>query len=192
MPAQNIGQSLKIGVGQDGAAWVGRGVENEPFTARGDCGLKIGGHQAIPLGGTRWNGDGRAAAQAHHIGIADPIGRGKQHFIACVHTGHKGIEQNMLAPSADDQIFMPIAEPVFARELGADRLLEGGQAVGLRIAGVPLFNGANARLGNMSGRIKIRFPRAERHDIRARRLERGSARTHFNCGRGGNLGETMG
>jgi hypothetical protein len=43
----------------------------------------------------------RAAGQQHHVGIADPVGRGDDHLVARIAGGHQRVVQDLLAAGAD-------------------------------------------------------------------------------------------
>src|SRR5947209_6732877 len=84
----------------------------------------------------RLHGDSRAAADRHHFGIAHPIRRDADDFIAGVQRGEEGIEQNLLAAGADNDLRGLVVELVLALELLGDGFAQRRNASDRRVLGL--------------------------------------------------------
>src|SRR5262245_40424314 len=91
---------FRFGIGCTG--WIGRAVQQEGFTLWTDGGFELcsGNFKTGVLGG--YQELGLRPSQNDHIGIAHPIGRGDQYFVAFFKKRMKRIEQRMLATAIGD------------------------------------------------------------------------------------------
>ncbi len=167
MAHQDIGQRLDLGPRIGGTRRVRRAVEDEPLGFRRDRGLKLRRGQlevAVDAAGHR---NRRAARQQHHVGIADPVGRGDDDFVARVQRRHECVVERLLAAGPDRDLRGRIGQAVFAQEFRADRGLQFRNAVHGGVFGLASVDRALGGVLDMVGRVEIRLARAEADDILA-------------------------
>ena len=73
--------------------------------------------------------DRLAAGEHGHVGIAHPVGRRDDHFVAGIERRDEGVVEDLLAAGADDDLARLVVEAVLALELARDRRLELRNAV---------------------------------------------------------------
>ena len=119
----------------------------------------------------RLDDDRRAARNRHHVGIADPIGRGDDDFVANVAGGQKRVEQDLLAPRPHNRLRGLVVETVLPLELGGDGLAQRHDAQNGGIFGLAALDGGDGGFLDVVGRIKIRLADGQRDDVAACVLE---------------------
>ena len=111
----------------------------------------------------------RAAAQADHLRIGDPIGRRDDDLVAGVERGEHRVVEDLLAAGRDDRLGRLVVEAVLALELLGDRLAQGNDAGDRRVLGLAAADGGDRRLLDMVGRVEIRLAHRQADDVPALR-----------------------
>ena len=189
---QDIGQRLQLGPVIARAGGVRGRVEDEPFGFRRDRRLKLRGRQFEIVFNATFHRHRGAASQQNHIGVRDPIGRGDDHLIAGVTGGHQRIVENLLAAGANGDLVRRIFQPVFAFELGADRLFQLGDTIDRGITRLALVDRTLGRRADVFRRVEIRLACAQTDDIAALCLQLGRLGGDGDGGRGFDTGEGIG
>ena len=115
----------------------------------------------------------RAAGQHHDVGIAHPVGRRDDHLVAGIDGGHQRVEQHLLAAGADRDLRGLVVQPVLALELGADRLLELGNAVDRRCTwSCRRLDRLDRGVLDVVRRVEVRLARRQPDDVAALGLQR--------------------
>ena len=170
---QHVGERLELGARIGSATRVGRRVEQNPLGLRRDRTLEL---LRRHLEAARHAGDDfhrLAAGEQHHFGIAHPIRRRDDHFIAGVQRRHERVVQHLLAAGANGDLARLVVEPVLALELLDDRVLELGDAVDVRVfRSLSAFDRLDRRLLDVVGRVKIRLAGTKADHVAAGQFER--------------------
>src|SRR5262245_7668992 len=171
MVHQHVGQLLQLGNRIGSTRRVRRRVEHDPFGLGRNRLVQRRGAQLVavlePGAGENWS----AAGQLDNIGIAHPVGRRDDHLVAMIDGGHEGIEQHLLATSADGDLGQLVVEPVIALELGDDRLFELGDAVNIGVFDLAAPDCGNRCFLYVRRRVEIRLAGGQADDVAALRLE---------------------
>ena len=117
-----------------------------------------------------------AAHHLHHLGIADPVGRGDEYLVAIIDQHAQSREDGQLGAAGDDDLRNIVGKAVVLEEFLRDGLAQGERARHGRIARPALVDGAMRRRADVFGRIKIRLAGAEADHIFALSLQRLGAR----------------
>ncbi len=132
--------------------------------------------------------DRRAAAEHHHLGVGDPVGRGNDDLVAGVQRGEKRVVDHLLAAGPDDDLRGLVVEAVLALELAGDRLAQGHDAGDRGVLGLAAADGRDGGFLDVVGGVEIgladgeaddipplrfQIPRFLRDDDRRRRLDAG-------------------
>ena len=99
------------------------------------------------LGGLHKNGF--ATDEANHLGIAQPVGSGNDHFIAFIHYRSDGIEARVLGSAANNHLAWLVIEAVVFEKFLGNRLAE------FRNAGTGSVFGATILEGLDGGRLDM-------------------------------------
>jgi hypothetical protein len=110
---------------------------------------------------------GRAAAQSHHFGVADPVRRGDHHLVAGVQRRHQGIEDDVLAARADDGLRGLVLEVVLALELGGNGGAQFGNTQHRCVLCFAPADGGDGGFLDVVRRIEIRLADRQRDHILA-------------------------
>ena len=189
MAHQHVGQRLHLVARIGGARRVRGRVQHQPFGARRDRALEILRLQLERLFQRRRHEHRLAAVDQHHLGIADPIGRGDDHLVALVQGGEEGVVEDLLAAGADDRVGRLVVEPVLALELGGDRLAQRRNAEHRRIFRLAAADRRDRRLLDVVGRVEVGLADRQRNDVAslgfeiARLLRHRDRRGRLNAGK---------
>ena len=139
---QHIGQRLELLARIAGAGGIGRLVEDQPFGLGRDRLFQRFRRQAEAVLQRAFDDHRLAAAQQHDVGIADPIGRGHDHFVAGIQGRQQRVVDDGLAARRDEGLRRLVVEIVLALELGGDGGAQFGNAFhggvfGLAVVGWP-------------------------------------------------------
>lgn len=161
----------ELAVGIDRARGIaGRVEDQQPGLVRGLF-LKHEGRDLEIAFRPGMHGHGHAARQLHHVGIAQPVGRGNQHLVAGVDGGLHEIVEAVLAARADDNGFHGHGRAVVPFKVAARGLAQIGNAGHGGVAAEIGVNGALGRVADMPGRGEIRFAHGQAGHVHALRLE---------------------
>ena len=122
-----------------------------------------------PLRERAGDDDRGAAGELHHVGIADPVGRGDDDLVAGVDRGEERVEEHLLAAGRDDDLVGGVVEAVLAGELGGDGAAQLGDALGRGVAGLAAVDGGLAGGADVGGRVEVGLAGGETDDVAARR-----------------------
>ena len=125
---QNIGQRLEFRARISRSRWIRGRVQQQPFRFRRDRLLQRPRPQLEAMLDLRFDGNGLAAGDQHHVRIADPIGSRDDHFIARINRREEGVEEDVLAACSDDGLRGRVDQAVLALEFRRDRLPQGRDA----------------------------------------------------------------
>ena len=81
------------------------------------------------------------------------------------------VVEHLLAAGADRHLGGLVGEAVLARELGADRLLQGRRAVDRGVLGVAVADRLDRRFLDVVRRVEVRLTGAEADDVAAGGLQ---------------------
>ena len=152
--------ACELGAGVAGAGRVRRRVEDQPLGARCDRRVERLGRDleaVLPVAPSTTTGV--PPASAHHVGIADPVGRGDDHLVAGVQRGEERVEQHLLAAGGDDDLVGGVVEAVLAGELGGDGAAELGDALGRGVAGLAAVDGGLGGVADVARACRSRARR---------------------------------
>src|SRR5581483_10142657 len=96
-----------------------------------------------------------------HFRIAQPVGRGDDHFIALLARGENDVLARVLSAARNNYLRRLVAEAVLALELVRDRLPQFGNAARRRVFGETVRERFGAGVLDVLRSIEIRFARAE-------------------------------
>src|SRR6185312_183946 len=99
------------------------------------------------------------------FGIAQPVGRGDDDFIAFLAGGEDDVVAGMFAAAGDNDLGGLVGEPVFFFVLVGDGLAQFGDAGGGRVFRETVGERLGGGVFDVLRRIKIRFTRAEADDV---------------------------
>jgi len=183
VPLGEDGQPLQIRHGYRGAGWIGRGIEDdEPGLAR-DRGLDLVEIEGAPAGQVGADRHRHAAAEAHHRGVDRKARVGEDHLVARRDGGQDAVEDVRLGARRDQDLLGAGADAA-VEQLRRDRLAQGRQSSRRTIAGLPVFECADARLDDVLRRGKVGLADLEVEDAAAARLERTGAQEDVERGLG--------
>ncbi len=165
MAHQHLGERLQFVAGVGGARRVRGRVQHHPLGARRDRALQVLRPQLEGVFQRGRHEDRLAAVDQHHVGIADPIGRGDDHLVALVQRRQEGVVENLLAARADDGVGRLVVEPVLALELGGDRLAQRRDAEHRGVLGLAAPNRLDRRLLDVVGRVEVRLADRQRNHV---------------------------
>ena len=111
--------------------------------------------------------DGPGIGEQHDVGIADPVGRGDDDFVARVERRHHGVVDHGLAARRDEALRRRIIEAVLALELRRDGRTQFGNAFDGGVFRLAPPNGGDRCFLDVVGRVEVRFAGAERDDVAA-------------------------
>src|SRR3990170_189833 len=168
---QHVGERLDLVLGVGGAGRVRRRIEDEPLGLGCDGARQGRGLQLETVFELGLNDDRLGSRQQHDVGVAHPIGRGHDHFIARIEGGEQRIVEHLLAATADGDLRRLVGKPVLALEFLGDRPLKLGNAVHGGIFRLAAQNRLDRRLLDVVGRIEVRLAGAKADDVEARGLE---------------------
>jgi len=184
MAQQHIGQRAQLVPAVARPGGVRGRIEDEPAGLRCDRGLERACRQ-LETGLDPGGYDHRfAPRKPHHVGVADPVGRGDHHLVAGVHRRHQGVVEDLLAARGHADLRGGVIQPVIAPELGADRVLQLGDAVDGGVFRAALLDRADARRLDVVRRVEIRLARAQPDHVAPLRLQFLRFRRHRDGGRG--------
>ena len=118
---------------------------------------------AIPFHGR--NDHRIGSGQSDHVGVADPIRRGNQHFVARLTSGQDGIVTGVLGAIADHDLAGAIAQFIIGGQLFGDGLTQLGNAGTRRVFGETGIQRFDTSGLDVLGRVEIGFARSESADV---------------------------
>ena len=112
--AQHCAQGRQFVAGVNRAGGVGRAVDNEQFSLRGDRRFQLRRGDLEALLDTRFDDDRLAICQNHDIRIRHPVRRGDDDFVAWIDDRLRQVEKALLAAARDQNLFGRVVETVVA------------------------------------------------------------------------------
>jgi len=162
---------VAFGHGITGARGVGRRVEDEYFGLRGQCGFELFHRHFEALRGRGLDRDRHAAVQVDHVGIAHPVRRGDEHFVAVIEQGGEQVVQGLLAAIAGDGTVRRDVDAVRALKVTGDGFPQGRDAGHGGVAGKALVDSLFRGVADMGGGGEIRFADCQAGHVDALRFE---------------------
>ena len=158
MTDEHISQAFQLGRGIGSARRVGRGVEQHPARLGRDRRFELCRRDLVVLRSRCCDKHRCATRKSDDIGIADPIGRRDDHFVARIDGRDERVEERVLAADIHADLGGRIVQPIVTLELGLDGGLQLGCAVDIGVFGLAVADGFNRGLFNKVRRIEIRLP----------------------------------
>ena len=180
---EHVGKRTPLGARVRGAGRIAGGVDEQQARLRRDRRLQLPRHELVAL---RCGADGRhgqAVGQQHHVGVAHPVWCGNDGFITRVEHGHAEVVDSLLGARAHQNLVALVADLIVALELRDDRVLELDDAVDVRVTREAFADRLDTRVGNVRGRIEVRFAGAEPDDVFALGFQFRGARGDCESGR---------
>ena len=152
-----IGDGLKLRAAPDAAVGVVGRVDDERLRPVGDVGTQhVGGDDEVVLLAAAHH-HRHAAGHAHHLGIAQPAGRGQKHLVAGIEQHAQGCEDGLLRAAGDDHLRGRVVHAVVQMELFADFLAQIQRARHGRVARDARVDGEFARVVDVFRRAEVRL-----------------------------------
>ena len=190
--AEHFGQSFHFFGAIDGTGGVGGAAKDESTGAGGDGGLELCGRDLEILLDLGFHKHGGAVGQAHHVGVAHPIGGGDDDFIAFAHHRKEHAANGLLGSVPHHDLCGRIFEVVLTKQLAADGFAQVEIAGHGAIARPVVVDGLFGRGFDVIGGVEIRFSDAEIDDVDALCFEFGALLRHGQGGGGRKTVETGG
>ena len=111
--------------------------------------------------------DGLGAGHLHHLGVAQPVGRGDDDLVALFAGGEDDVEAGMLAAAGDDDLRGLVGEAVLALVLVGDGRAQLGNAGGGGVFGEAGGQGLGAGVFDVLRGVEVRLAGAEADDVQA-------------------------
>ena len=150
-----------------GAGRVARRVEDEQFRFRRDR-LSQLLRRDLELGLVGGVEDHRPGpGELGHLGVAQPVRRGDDHFVAGLTGGVDGVETGVLAAAVDDDLPRLVLDAVIALELVGDRLAKLRDAAARRVLGEAVGQRLRGSVLDVLRCVEVRLTGAEADDVLA-------------------------
>ena len=164
---RDIGQAGQFVLGVDGAGRIAGRVDDDHLGLRRHGVAEFVGRDLVVVLRLGRDDDRLRADELGHLGIAEPVGRGDDDFIARIERGEHGVEAGVLGAAGDDDLGGLVIESVVGLELLADGGTQFGNAGGRRVLGEAGVERPHGRGLDVLGRIEIGLAGAEADDVLA-------------------------
>ena len=136
MPEQDGRDLLHLGPRAGRTRRIVGKIEDQPPGPGRDGGVEVLGPQLELVVLRAGHGHRRRLRDHGHVGVADPARRRDHHLVSGIAARHQGIEDDLLAAVADQDLIERVIEAVVALELALHRRLQRLRAVLRRVLGV--------------------------------------------------------
>ena len=161
------GQGLQFGPCHHLAAGVSRGIDHQQSAAGGDLLLQqveVKAEAFLRFGG---NDPGACPGQGGHLGIAQPVRRRQQHFVAGIEQHLEQVVDGLLATVGDQHLLRPGWNSVFDAEFVGQSSTKIGVPRGGAVAGEAGSQSMLSCFNDEWWRRKVRFTGTEAADVLA-------------------------
>ena len=189
---QHLGQAVHLGLGIGGAGWVVGAVQDHPFGAGRDGGVKVFGAEAKAVILRAVHYHCLAANQPGHERVSAPIRGWDDHLVSIIQRRQQGVVDDLLAAVADRDLVQSKVEAGIPLELALDGLFQGGLAVIGWVFGVAAKCSLVGGLDRMGRTCEIRLTDREGDHWNALGAEGTGAVGHGDGGRQGRTGQALG
>ena len=192
MLAKHFGKTFQFFKTVHRTSGVGRTAKDDCLRARrdGSCQL-LGSNLEILLDGG-FHKYGFSVCQTHHVGIAHPIRRRDDDFIARIHHREQHVAHRLFGTIAHHNLRGLVVQSIFTFQFSANGLTKIKITRHRTIARPVVGNGLLPSSLDVVGRVEIGFTHREVDDVDALSFEFGTLLRHCQCGRGSKTIETIG
>ena len=160
-------QRLEFFAGVDRSGRVARAIDDDHLGARGHRVLEFLGGHFVGIRRLGLDDDRLGADEADHVGIAQPVRRGDDDFVAGFAAGEDRVVAGLLGAVADDDLARLVVDVVVGGVFLADRGAQLGQSGARRVFGETFLQRLDRRLFDVLRRIEVGLAGAESADIDA-------------------------
>ena len=192
MLAEHVGKTSQFFEAIHRTCGVGGAAKDDSFGARSDgSGQLLGGDFEILLDGG-FHKHRFTVCQTHHVGIAHPVRRRNDDFIARIHHREEHVAHRLLGTIAHHDLRRFVVKAIFTLQFSADGLTKIEITRHRAVARPVVGNGLLASSLDVVWRIEIRFAHREVDNVDALSFEFCTLLRHSQSGRRGKAIETIG